>query len=121
MEMFKNCSSLLEVSALKYWNVSNVKNFQGMFKDCESLSDINGLQNWDVSNGNNFSFMFFNCFELPDLKPLRNWNVSNGKIFYRMFVLPLSKLKYLEKWKIPDNADFENPLFEDDSLEDISL
>ena len=51
-----------------------------MFKGCSSLSDINAIKNWDVSNGNNFGGMLDGCSTLSEINALKNWNVSNGKI-----------------------------------------
>ena len=56
--MFYNCTSLLDISTLGGWNVSNIENFYQMFSSCESLKDISTLRGWNVSNGKEFSEMF---------------------------------------------------------------
>ena len=49
-----------------------------MFAFCNSLVDLSPLKDWNVSNSTNFSFMFGNCNNLVDISPLQNWNVSNS-------------------------------------------
>jgi hypothetical protein len=52
-----------------------------MFFDCSNIIDIKALKNWNVSNGEDFSNMFFGCSKIRDVKALKNWNVSNGNNF----------------------------------------
>ena len=77
--MFSNCTSLVDISALKNIDVSNAENFEGMFNECTSLEDISQIKNWNVGKGKNFSSMFKNCKSLKiiDLK----WNIQKGAKF----------------------------------------
>ena len=49
--MFKECSSLIDISALSKWDVSNDTEIEGIFYNCENL--INGsiiLDDWRIPN-----------------------------------------------------------------------
>lgn len=63
------------------WDVSNVKNMEGMFYECEDFNcDISG---WDVSNVKYMSRMFCGCKKFNC--DLSGWDVSNVKDMRNMF------------------------------------
>ena len=97
---FDGCDTLIDISDLKYLDVSECNKFYEAFRGCKLLSDIKCLENWNVSNGLNFQSMFQYCLLLSDIKPLQNWNVSKGSYYAYMFMgCPLlSDIKPLENW-----------------------
>ncbi len=84
-DMFFGCFSLVDISSLKDWDVSNVCDMNGLFKECNRLNDISALENWDVSKVSSMNSMFENCFSLGSISPLMHWNTQNlcdmGHIF----------------------------------------
>ena len=70
--MFENCKSLVDISYLDAWDVSNVENMSNMFSECYKLEDISPIANWDVSNAKNMTDMFYHCHRLADLSPLKD-------------------------------------------------
>ena len=121
-EMFYCCYSLIDISPLKKWNVSNAKSFECMFYACISLNDISPLKDWNVSNGENFNHMFCDCESLNDISPLKNWNVSNGNDFNYMFCgcVSLSDISPLKDWNVSNGKDFECMFYDCSSLRDVS-
>ena len=120
--MFSQCSSLTDINSLLQWNVSNGTNFEGMFFYCSSLSDINPLKNWNVSKGNNFSNMFYGCSSLSNINPLYNWDVSNSTTFSNIFYKcsSLSDIKSLNNWNVSNVINFQNMFYGCSTLSDIS-
>ena len=78
--LFAGCESLVDISSLKSWDVSNVANMSGMFDGCTSLKDISALSNWKTSKVQNISGMFFNCYSLEDISPLADWTFPASEI-----------------------------------------
>lgn len=100
--MFFGCFSLVDISTLRDWDVSNIDNMNGLFKECNSLKEISALENWDVSNVSTMRSMFENCFSLGSTSALMNWNTHNvcdmGHVFDDCHSLEdLSGLRY---WNI---------------------
>ena len=60
------------------WDVSNVKDMEGMFRDCYAFDC--DLSSWDVSNVRDMSYMFYGCesFE-SDLSSWNVWKVNDWK------------------------------------------
>lgn len=119
--MFENCESLVDISGLDTWDVSNVENMSCMFKECYKLENINSLASWDVSNVKYMTDMFYRCYRLTDLSPLKDWNVSNLKSMEGMFYLcsHLSDLSPLSGWDVASVETMEG-LFYSCPLEDLS-
>ena len=106
--MFFGCELLNDISSLKDLNVSNGNNFDSMFYYCKSINDISFLKDWNVSNGNNFSSMFCCCESINDLSPLKNWNVTNGNNFNSMFsgCESIIDLSPLKNWNVINGNNF---------------
>ncbi len=81
-DMFCGCKALADISSLKSWDVSNVRNMDGMFADCRTLADLSPLGLWDVSSVRSLEMMFFFCKGLRDISPLANWNLSSLNASY---------------------------------------
>ena len=62
--MFGGCGSLVDVSVLSGWDVSNVTDMWSMFGGCGSLVDVSVLSGWDVSNVTYMEDMFNCCVSL---------------------------------------------------------
>ena len=120
--MFSGCTSLTDITQLKYLDVKNTKNFNHMFFGCKSLSNITSLQNWNTSNVEDFSYMFSGCSLLSDLTPLEHWNISNGINFSFMFsgCSSLSNINPLCNWIFSKANNFSRMFYKCSSLEDIS-
>ena len=120
--MFSGCTSLTDITQLKYLDVKNTKNFNHMFFGCKSLSNITSLQNWNTSNVEDFSYMFSGCSLLSDLTPLEHWNISNGINFSFMFsgCSSLSNINPLCNWIFSKANNFSRMFYKCSSIEDIS-
>ena len=107
--IFYECRSLKDIKFLGDWNVSNCKSFENIFYGCSYLSDIKPLQYWNVSNCENFRNMFYKCDSLSDIEPLKNWVVSKSKNFSQMFFgCKISDVKALENWDVSNCISFRN-------------
>ena len=108
--MFYWCSSLKDISELKYLDVSKCTNFKYMFHYCRLLSDLKPLEYWDVSNGTSFRSMFWGCQSLSDIKALQNWNFRNNKDFESMFsgCSALTDITPLQNWNVSNVKIFES-------------
>ena len=42
--------SFTDLTPLKNWNPSSLKDLSLAFQDCKNLENLDGLENWDVSN-----------------------------------------------------------------------
>ncbi len=95
-----NNSKLSDVDALLNWNVSSVTDMNGMFANCTNLNNVNGLSNWNTSNVTNMSSMFFQCSKLNDVKGIRNWNVEKVETMRQMFTTCINLENIdLSEWK----------------------
>ena len=119
--LFKGCTSLYKISALKNWNVSEVTDFSYLFNGCTSLNNISSLKNWDVSKGINFNSLFEDCCSISDFSSLTDWNVSNGIYFNSLFnnCKLLSNVSALKNWNINNGRDFSYLFHNCSSLKDI--
>ena len=120
--MFSECSSLKDISELRYLDISQSKNIYYMFYGCSSLSDIKALFFWKVINIDNFKSVFSGCSSLSDIEPLMNWNVSNVTNFGNMFhkCSSLSNIKALQKWNVSNGTNFNGLFYECTLLSDIT-
>ena len=107
--IFYKCQSLKDIKFLGGWNVSNCKSFENTFCGCSLLSDIKPLKNWNVSNCESFKNMFYKCNSLSDIEPLKNWVVTKSKDFSTMFFgCKISDVKALENWDVSNCINFRN-------------
>lgn len=75
--LFKDCTSITDLTPLQDWNVGNVETMSSIFNGCTGISDLTPLKDWDVSNVTTLSFAFNGLAGITDLTPLKDWNVSN--------------------------------------------
>ena len=80
--MFKDCKSLksLEISN---FDVSNIKNFDGMFSGCSMLTSLN-ISNFDTINAITMDDMFNGCSSLRKLD-ISNFDTSQTTSIKKMF------------------------------------
>ena len=50
--LFSRCSSLLYLPDISKWNLTNVKNINGIFSECSSLIGLSDRSNWFNYNRN---------------------------------------------------------------------
>jgi surface protein len=80
MNTFEGCENL-QITAVDYPNLKNVKDSSGMFSDCTNLRA--NLSKWDVSNITDMGSMFSKCINFNS--DLSMWDVSNVKYMFDMF------------------------------------
>lgn len=102
-QLFKNCSSLTDVSGLKDLDVSNVETMEEAFNGCNELSDINALSKWNVSKVTSFRVMFGETdLTSNSLEALKDWDVSNVKDMSSLFsnCKRLTNVDALKNWNV---------------------
>ena len=100
--LFKYCTSLIDISALKYWDVKDATCFSCSFRGCTSLKDISPLENWNTSNVVDMTACFEGDTGLTDISPLKNWDVSKVNLMGSLFshCTLLSDISPLQKWNV---------------------
>ena len=119
--IFSGLREVKHIIGLEDWDVSNVKNMDGMFIGCinfnsdlskwdvSEVTDIHGmfyncknfnsnLSNWDVSSVKNMHSMFSGCKNFNS--DLSNWDVSNVENMYGMFWGCINFNSDLSKWNV---------------------
>ena len=79
--LFGGLKEVKHIIGLENWDVSKVKNMEGMFNYCENFNA--DLSKWDVSNVENMSFMFSGCKNFNC--DLSKWDVSSVEDMAYMF------------------------------------
>ena len=107
--IFSEFGKVKHIIGIENWDVSKVKNMEGMFNYCYNFNA--DLSKWDVSNVENMSFMFgecknFNC-------DLSNWNVSNVKKMGYMFSGCKKFNCDLSKWNVSNVVESMENMFAD--------
>lgn len=79
-------TALADISGIKTWDSSNVKDMEAMFKNCSSLYDFSALQGWDTSNVTNMIDLFYSSnINDTSLTYLGNWKTLNVTDMTQMF------------------------------------
>jgi surface protein len=92
---------------LNSWDVSNIKNFNGLFEGCTNFNQP--LDKWNVSNATNMSSMFEGCTNFN--QPLNNWNVSKISDLENMFKGCTNFNQPLNNWNV-SNVIYMRSMFE---------
>ena len=79
--IFSGFKKVKQIIGLEDWDVSNVKNMEGMFQDCKNFNC--NLSKWNVSKVENMESMFDNCENFNS--DLSNWKVSKVTNMCQMF------------------------------------
>jgi len=98
--MFSDCSSLLNIIGISYWNTSTITKMNNIFSGCCNLLNLPDISNWDVSNVIDMSNMFSNCSLIKNIPNISNWNTKNVINMSNMFYncSSLITLPDLSKW-----------------------
>ena len=80
--IFKGYENVKHIIGLEDWDVSNVKNMEGMFQGCINFNS--DLSKWNVSKVKSMKYMFSHCENFKS--NLSKWNVSNVKNTNGMFM-----------------------------------
>ena len=131
VEMFKDASSLTDISALASWNTSSVTDMSRMFISSMSLSDISALANWDTSSVTVMSGVFNGANSVTDISALASWNTSSVTNMKSMFagtritsVAPLETKQHEGKnyvsWDVSKVTDMSGMFHGASSLSDLS-
>ena len=89
-------STRKDFSGIENWDVSHVKQMNGMFRGAKNFNEPIG--NWNVSNVENMSYMFEEAENFN--QPLNNWNVSKVKDMEAMFFKAKKFNQPLDKWNL---------------------
>ena len=121
--MFKNTTSLSNISMLANWDTSNVTSFYRMFDNDSkgSLTDISALSSWDTSKVTDMSYMFRRQL-VASAAPMANWDVSNVKYIVALFMCnyTLSNISAMNNWHLDSIVDIRQVFSECLSLSNIS-
>ena len=94
--IFSAYTEVKHIIGLENWDVSNVKNMEGMFGGCINFNT--NLSNWDVSSVIYMSGMFNGCEKFNS--DLSKWNVSNVEYMEDMFDGCKNFNSDLSKWDV---------------------
>ena len=75
--LFKGCSSLIELPNISKWNTKSVKYLNSMFKDCSSLILIPDISKWNTKNVIELDNIFDGCNSLLNYPYIYKWNFNN--------------------------------------------
>ena len=113
---FTRMINLTDISALAYFDTSNVTDMNRMLQFCNKLEDLSPLKDWDVSKVTDMTFMFGHgttsaqmSISDKSLESLKEWDVSSVITFYQMFKCckNITTLKSLAKWKVSSATNFD--------------
>ena len=121
--MFEGCNSLEYIDALKYLDVSNVKEMSKMFLDCSTLKSLKPLKYWDMENVENLSDMFSGCYSIDSIDDLKNWNLVNAKNISDMFgyCFSLKSVDALKNWNMKNVSNSSFMFYNCSSLSEINF
>ncbi|MBR5389180.1 BspA family leucine-rich repeat surface protein [Candidatus Saccharibacteria bacterium] len=119
-QMFRNNTSLSDISGLADWDASWVESMVSIFARDTSLTSVSALANWDTSSLTNLAAAF-GFTRLTSLSGLENWDVSNVTQMYNTFTRTqtLSDISALANW---DTSSVENmnQLFYENQITDLT-
>ena len=74
--IFDGCTSLISISDISKWNISNVTKMNRLFNQCISLVSLPDISQWDTSNVTTMERLFNACYSLKSLPDISKWNTS---------------------------------------------
>ena len=77
--VFSGCYNLSSFKGIKKWDMSNVKDVDGMFECNYKIKEINELENWKTNNIESFWNTFSYCPYLKSIKGIGNWDIRHLK------------------------------------------
>lgn len=79
-DMFDGCTSLHTVS-LKNVDLSNIQNASYLFNNCSSLVNVNAIKTWkNRQNLTTIDYMFSGCSSLSSLECFNGWDLTNTSV-----------------------------------------
>lgn len=79
-DMFDGCTSLHTVS-LKNVDLSNIQNASYLFNNCSSLVNVNAMKTWkNRQNLTTIDYMFSGCSSLSSLECFNGWDLINTSV-----------------------------------------
>ena len=120
--LFYGCSQLTDISGLKNFDTSQVRNMTWCFDECRKLKDLMPIKDWDMSHVSIADRFFSYCSELEDLTPLANWDTSSMTRTDRLFEgnSALKSLNGIQNWDTSKFTTLENAFAQCPNLVDIS-
>ncbi len=86
-----NVTSISDLSFLKKWNTTNIKNMNGVFSNNTVLQNLSGIENWSTSNVTTMAYLLYESPIIVSLKELKNWDTSKVEnmayMFYNKIIL----------------------------------
>lgn len=80
--MFKNNTSLVDLSPIANWSVSKATKADEMFEHCSSLEHIDDLCRWNFSSLQSAESMFSGCSSLRSIHGMESWNAKIRDLSY---------------------------------------
>ena len=111
------------------WNISSVTSMREMFKDVTSLVDITGLSDWDTSSTKDMASMFSGATSLVNITGLSNWNTKSATSMHALFAntaitnvnaLATGKNSDPDIWNVENVTNISNMFADCTSLTDIT-
>ena len=92
---FNGCNKL-NITAIDFPNLYNVKSMKSMFYNCFKFHGVPNFNQWKTQNVNNLSYMFYNAFDFN--QSLGNWNTEAVTDMSYMFSFAHSFNQPIENW-----------------------
>ena len=120
--MFRSLTHLNDISGVKNYDASNIKNIQYMFGRTSLISLVD-LKSWDTSNINNMSYAFYVCRQLESTSGLETWNTSNVEDMKGLFYtdIKLKDLTAIKNWDVRKVKYMQSMFSTCFSIEEIDL
>ena len=99
--MFDGCTSLISISDISKWNISNVTKMNRLFNQCHSLESLPDINKWDTSNVTTMERLFNQCYSLKSLPDIGDWDTSKVTIMDGLFYQckSLTSLPNISGWE----------------------
>ena len=99
--IFDGCTSLISISDISKWNISNVTKMNRLFNQCHSLESLPDINKWDTSNVTTMERLFNQCYSLKSLPDIGDWDTSKVTIMDGLFYQckSLTSLPNISGWE----------------------
>ena len=98
--IFDGCESLISISDISKWNISNVTKMNRLFNQCQSLNSLPDISHWDTSNVTTMERLFNQCYSLKSLPDIGEWDTSKVNTMEGLFYQckSLTSLPNISAW-----------------------
>ena len=76
LEMFNNCTSLVNINLASEFDTSGVTSFSTMFRHCDSLVSVD-VSTMDTSDATTLNSMFRDCDNMTDIPGIQNFDLGS--------------------------------------------